>query len=91
MATLPKNPPISHARASTIAATSAKARFLELLDIVDRKRSTITITKRGRAVAKLIPIKKTPEPDIFGYMKGTIKITGDIISPEPDIWEAMSE
>ena len=32
-----------------------------------------------------------PQPrDIIGYMKGTIKITGDIVSPEPDPWDAMS-
>lgn len=91
MAAQPKAPPALDARASTMGATAAKARFLEILDNVDRKRSTITITKRGRPVAKLVPVESAPSRDIFGYMKGTGRIVGDVVSPEPDVWEAMSE
>lgn len=73
-----------------IPATKAKAHLLELLDNVDRKREPVTITKRGRPVARLVPIDDDPPRGIFGCMKGTFRITGDIVGPEPDIWEAMS-
>jgi prevent-host-death family protein len=82
-----------HARSQsekTLSASSAKTHLLEILDDVAKKREQIVITKRGRPVARLIPIEQLPKKDIFGYMRGTFEITGDILSPEPDIWEAMS-
>ena len=72
-----------------VAAAQAKARLLELLDTVDSQGETITITKRGRPVAQLVPFPTRPKGSIFGCMKGTARITGDIVGPEPDIWEAM--
>jgi len=77
-------------RETIIPAAKAKTHLLELLDTVDREHSSITITKRGRAVAQLVPIQDREPRDIFGYMKGTGRITGDIVGPEPDVWEAMS-
>ncbi|MBS1815571.1 MAG: type II toxin-antitoxin system prevent-host-death family antitoxin [Acidobacteria bacterium] len=74
-----------------VTASKAKAHFLQLLETVDRERSEITITKRGRKIARLVPIEDESTPSIFGCMKGTFKITGDIVGPEPDVWEAMSE
>lgn len=73
----------------TIAASVAKTHLLELLDQVDTRRKPLTITKRGRPVARLVPIEDALPVDIFGCMKGTFKITGDIVGPEPDVWEAM--
>ncbi len=74
----------------SISASKAKTHLLELLDNVDRRRQTLTITKRGRAIAKLVPIEVQPPIDVFGCMKDTFRITGDIVAPEPDVWEAMS-
>jgi antitoxin (DNA-binding transcriptional repressor) of toxin-antitoxin stability system len=38
------------------------------------------ITKKGRPVAKLVPPDE-PVGDVFGCMKGVIKIAGDVESP----------
>lgn len=65
-----------------IAAGSFKTHCLAILDEVQAKRETIVITKRGKPVAKLSPIEKQAD-DIFGFMKGNIKIVGDIVSPLP--------
>lgn len=75
----------------SIPASQAKTHLLELLNTVDIKGESVIITKRGRPVAKLVPIEKAPPRRIFGYMKGSVKITGDIVGPEPDIWNAMVE
>jgi prevent-host-death family protein len=75
----------------SMSASKAKTHLLELLDTVDRDRTPITITKRGRPVATLIPIADKPKTSIFGYMKGSGIITGDVVGPEPDIWNAMVE
>ena len=74
----------------TFSASAAKTHLLMLLDEVHIKREAVVITKRGKPVARLVPIDEVPPPSIFGYMKGTFKITGDIVGPEPDVWDAMS-
>jgi len=71
----------------TIAAGEFKAKCLHLLDEVQQSRKEIVITKRGRAVARLVPVDEEL-PAIFGRMKGTGVILGDIISPIDEKWEA---
>jgi prevent-host-death family protein len=77
-------------RREPIAAAKAKAQFLRLLDDVERNQQSITITKRGRVVAQLVPAppeKKISNFDrVFGSMAGTVKITGDIVSPDWESW-----
>jgi prevent-host-death family protein len=66
-----------------VAAAEFKANCLRLMDEVAQQRQPIVITKRGKPVAKLVPVE--PEPiDLFGRMAGTIKIVGDIINPIED-------
>ena len=67
-----------------VAATEFKANCLRLMDEVARQRRPIIITKRGKPVAKLVPIEEQRPIDLFGYMAGTAKICGDIISPIED-------
>ena len=74
-----------------VPAAKAKTHLLQLLDTVDRDRQSITITKRGRAVARLVPVENKQRTPLWGCMKGTGRITGDIVGPEPDSWEAMTE
>jgi prevent-host-death family protein len=80
----------SHSNRGPIAAAKAKTHFLQLLDEVERDHRPITITKRGRVVAQLIsasdpqPISKFDQ--VFGRMAGTVKITGDIVSPDWEQW-----
>ena len=50
------------------------------MDEVAQQRRPIIITKRGKPVAKLVPVE-TEAIDLFGRMAGSIKICGDIISP----------
>jgi prevent-host-death family protein len=73
----------------TIAASDAKTHLIPLLDEVDINRRPVIITKRGRPIARLAPILEPAPASIFGCMKGTFKITGDIVGAERDIWEAM--
>ena len=70
-----------------IAAGEFKAKCLHLLDEVQQTRKEIVITKRGRAVARLLPVEEDV-PSIFGRMKGTGRIIGDIVAPTGEKWEA---
>jgi prevent-host-death family protein len=69
-----------------IGAGEFKARCLQLMDEVERDGVELVITKRGRPVAKLVPVTPPAPTDIFGAMRGTVRITGDIVSPDPDAW-----
>ena len=71
-----------------IPAAKFKEQCLALLDEVDP--DGIVITKRGKPVAKLVPADEKPI-DLFGYMKGTIKICGDIVSPIDVEWTGDAE
>jgi len=66
-----------------IPAANFKAECLRLLDEVASTRQPIIVTKRGKPVAKLVPIEEGAI-DIFGRMAGTITICGDTVGPIED-------
>ena len=74
---------------STIGAGEFKAKCLKLLDQVAEDRKPLVITKRGRAVAKLVPIE--PKIELFGALRGSGTIQGDIISPLENEWEVCQD
>jgi prevent-host-death family protein len=73
----------------SMRAGEFKARCLKVMDQVRATRQPVVITKRGRPVAKLVPVD-TRGDDIFGCLKGVVEIVGDIESPlvAPEDWEA---
>lgn len=68
------------AKTRTMAAGEFKAKCLKVMDQVQARRESVTITKRGKPVARLIPIEESSDP-IFDFMKGKVKINGDIVGP----------
>jgi prevent-host-death family protein len=76
-------------KTKTIPAGDFKARCLAIMDEVQAKRQAVVITKRGKPVAKLVPVEQEKD-DIFGFLKGKgkIEIKGDIVSPalSPEEW-----
>ena len=73
----------------TIKASEFKAKCLKIMDEVAATGETVVITKNGVPITQLIPAKKIPET-LFGSLKGSISITGDIISPVDANWDALS-
>ncbi len=72
-----------------MAAGKFKVHCLAVMDEVRSKRESVLITKRGKPVAKLVPVGEDKGKDeIFGFLAGKGKITGDIISPaiSPEEW-----
>ena len=57
-----------------------KAHCLAVLDDVQAKKETVVITKRGKPVVKLVPVEPQGD-DIFGFLRGKVTITGDVVSP----------
>jgi prevent-host-death family protein len=73
-----------------IPAGEFKAKCLKVLDEVQRQRKQIVITKRGKPVAKLVPVNDRPE-SFIGSMEGTMEIIGDIVAPIDVKWTADAE
>jgi prevent-host-death family protein len=64
-----------------------KAKCLQVMEQVNQSKTPVVITKRGKPIAKLVPVESEPR-DGFGCMKGSVRILGDIISPIDVEWEA---
>lgn len=72
-----------------IPAAVFKAECLKLMDQVEKTREPVIITKHGRPVAQLSPVPADPR-SLFGYMKNTLKIAGDIVAPLDVEWSAVT-
>jgi len=75
----------------TMAAGEFKQVCLRLLDEVGTSGESILITKRGKAVAQLTPVKPGRSEDWLGAMRDRGGIEGDLIAPavDPGEWEAL--
>jgi len=71
-----------------ITAAEFKARCLKLMDEVQASQQPITVTKRGRPVARLVPIESNEIPPLFGCLKGSVTVNDDLIAPFDVKWNA---
>ena len=71
-----------------VKAGEFKAKCLQLMDEVAATGEPVIVTKRGKPVVQLVPAVKKPRT-LFGFLKGHIKVTGDIISPIDVEWDAL--
>ncbi len=69
-----------------IAAAKFKEQCLALLDSVEPEG--LVITKHGRPVARLVPVRRS-SAELIGSMKGRIRIKGNILSTGLT-WDAQS-
>jgi prevent-host-death family protein len=72
-----------------MAAGEFKAKCLAIMDEVRDKRVPITITKNGKPVVRVVPCIADELDTIFGSMRDSITIVGDITAPiyTDDEWE----
>lgn len=61
-------------------ASVFKARCLAVMDDVQATGEPVIVTKRGKPVVKVIPMRSEND-DIFGFMADKFEIVGDIESP----------
>src|ERR1700720_5004243 len=65
-----------------IAISEFKARCLSLLEEVNKTKTPLRVTRRGKPLADIIPASPNPEERAWiGSMTGTMTIAGDIVSP----------
>ncbi len=66
-----------------------KAKCLKIMEEVGTYQCDVVITKHNKPIAKLVPIEKT-HLTLFGQMKGTLHIKGDLTKPIGEEWDACS-
>ena len=75
------------------SATEFKAKCLALLDDIDHQGGTVTVTKRGRPVALVGPVRsrrlwKSPE----GLWAGKVHIPDEVLTADvSELWEALRQ
>jgi len=74
---VPKHPTFYNATMKSIPAAQFKAKCLSILDRVDPEG--IIITKHGKPVATLLPVRASSSA-LIGSMRGKIVVKGDILS-----------
>lgn len=69
----------------SIAAGVFKARCLAILEEVGRTKETIIVTKRGRPVARIMPVVDSTDAE---SLEGSIVHQEEIVGPFHDAWES---
>ena len=74
---------------ASVPVTEFRARCTQLLDGVEHSGEALVITRRGRPVARLVPIRDaTPAPvTLFGAMRGRVTTQQDLVAPTGEAWD----
>ena len=76
-----------------VSATEFKAKCLALLDEIDHQGGTVTVTKRGRPMAMVGPVKrrrlwKSPK----GLWAGKVQIAEELLTADrSELWEVLRQ
>jgi prevent-host-death family protein len=69
-----------------VAISEFKAKCLALLEEVNKTKTPLRVTRRGKAIADVVPpAARTEGRDWIGSLSGKIRFTGDIVSPVIDM------
>lgn len=73
---------------TVLAISEFKAKCLRFLTEIEEKGDVFVITRRGRPIAKVMPIAP-PKRSLRGSWKGLVKIKGDIVQFDTgEDWES---
>lgn len=71
-------------REATVPAAEFKAKCLAIFDAVERDRRSFVVTKRGKAVARVVPLAKGGSS-----LLGTLLHEEDLMAPVDADWDAL--
>ena len=72
-----------------ITAGKFKAQCLRIMDDVQKHHREVVITKYGKPVAKLVGVTARTREPLFGFLKDSVVVKGDIISPLEESWDVQ--
>ena len=73
------------AHSAQVSAGEFKTHCLRLMDEVAATRSELVITKRGKPIARLVPVDEIVT-DSFGVLRGSVVLHDNIVAPDHDSW-----
>jgi prevent-host-death family protein len=77
-------------KSKMVSATEFKAKCLAILDQMENEGGAITITKRGRPVAILGPVRKDAWKSPKGVWANKLRIQGDLANIDTsDLWDVV--
>lgn len=74
----------------TVAISELKAHCLRLVDEVARSRRELVVTKRGKPIARVVPLEDVPADETLARLRGTV-LGGDRVEDFDTglLWEAQ--
>lgn len=73
-----------------VSVTEFKAKCIGLLNQIGQEGGTLTVTKRGRPLATVGPVKRKPFKSPEGSLIGKIKIVGDLDQIDnSNLWDVV--
>ena len=76
----------------TVNVTEFKARCLALLDDVGQRGGTITITKRGRPLATVGPVRRPAWKSPEGAWVGKVTLAGGLLETDTsELWDVLRQ
>jgi len=73
--------------ARTMPAAEFKAKCLQAMDEVAETGEPLIVTKRGRPVARLVPVASKPKT-LRGFLAGKVRARGDLVAATGERWRA---
>ncbi|BFD46730.1 MULTISPECIES: type II toxin-antitoxin system Phd/YefM family antitoxin [unclassified Candidatus Tisiphia] len=73
-----------------IAISQFKSHCLEIIEKLQVNGQSVIITKREKAIAKVLPID-TKKVSLFGMLKNKAEIKADILEPIDEKWNVEHE
>jgi prevent-host-death family protein len=79
-------------KSRVVSATEFKAKCLAMLDEIGNEGGTITVTKRGRPMATVGPVRKRLWPSSEGLWIGKVEIPDELLTADmSDQWEVLRQ
>jgi prevent-host-death family protein len=75
-----------NAPSKNISVSQFKAKCLAILDEMSKTSLTVIVTKRGKPIAKIIPMESAEPLNLLGSVH--YKNEKDILAPVDETWEA---
>jgi len=73
-----------------LGAGEFKTHCLKIFEDIKKRRFSITITKHGKPIVRVIPYEEE-NAELFGCLRDTAVIHGDIVAATGEHWDAESD